>query len=164
MEDAEWAEHAARAKDRYDAMMGIIDATPNMVRQGEADRAAFAQEYLIIKDGVPTNIYDPLRALRFMVEICGVPYAAAEEHLLEYERQNASYNFDEKKETGSAARERLAIIKKEIPNIVEAIALARFFNQAFKATPNAKLWNEITRLIRTQPMVPLDTKPEIWDE
>lgn len=158
----DWEYHVRFAATRYEAMIGAIDEGPAMERQAQEDRDRYGRDYMAIKDGEPAlRLFDPVRAVRFLVEVCGIPFAVAERNQLSETRTYGIIKPPE--DVDAQAREIVKSLITEWPNIFEAVAVARYYNQAFKGMVNASLWNEAVRLIRNEPVAPLDTKPEIWD-
>lgn len=70
-----------RARDaltRYDAMAGLCNGLPEeFERQAEKDRAAFGERYLYIDRTTSEFRWSSVHVLRFLVEVCGIPYAEA---------------------------------------------------------------------------------------
>jgi len=79
--DAEYIEMAIR---RYEAMAGLLHAVPEgLLRRAEADRAAFGAIYLYRDPTDDSFRWSSTHVLRFLVEICGLSYAAARDALIE---------------------------------------------------------------------------------
>jgi hypothetical protein len=66
------SDEAADAIFRYLAMAGHIDLPDDLEQEAAADRERYGAAYLILADD-GTAYYEPLKIVRFLCEVCGVP-------------------------------------------------------------------------------------------
>lgn len=147
------SEEADIAFCRYEAMYGLLSNIPEAVeRRAARDRAEFAERY-IWKDfnGEPSFHY--LMAIRFMVEICGIPlrdaWAQACEDLEGVEQTDLP-------DAQTMARQLFASQR----GILMARELVRFFGDVYQN----QYWRDVMEELETGAMAPLDTGSEDWDE
>jgi hypothetical protein len=112
--------HAAIA--RYQAMAGQIKDLPlAAARRARADQKRHAERYVTLKRGKAVS--EPLKITRFLVEICGLSLQEAvwavwrelEKHVPVWEPQ------------GQSATEMAQRLYKATGDVMEAVALARFY-------------------------------------
>lgn len=126
------------------------DYTPRLQKIADQDREKYP-EYRIVK------ISPLLNQIRFMVEVCGIPFELAEakaisdydhqvkHHLMETTMFNNHYVTVYENNPPLEVAERMV----KHAGITDALLFARLCNQARKGTEGATFWNELVRALRT---------------
>jgi hypothetical protein len=152
------ADHAYAALVRFQTMFNDpVHVSAGEARLAEQDRirhgAIYAPELV---DPEAKTVFSHMLCLRFMVEVCGITYEAAEKAMIADLRaryEDGSYDFTPKEGATSD------IVASDLMRMgaVEALFSARLYNEAAKGSPWASFWNEVVRLVRTRRFVPLDS-------
>lgn len=157
-EEIDWEKEIDLARGRfYRLLSNRTDYRPRLQKIAVKDREKYA-EYRIVK------ISPLLNQIRFMVEVCGIPFELAEaraikdydrqvkHHLMETTMFNNHYvTVNEGNPPDEVARRMVARA-----GISDALLFARLCNQARKGTEGATFWNEVVRALRTAQFAKLD--------
>jgi hypothetical protein len=144
-------DEAGAAFQRYQAMYGLLSNVPDAVdRQAERDRAAYGSAYIWIgKDGEKS--FHHLMAVRFMVEVCGIPlreaWAAACEDLENVVQENLP----------DAKAMALQLFRSQ-GNVLRARELARFMRDVYKD----RYWRDVIDELESAALVPENSGLENW--
>jgi len=152
-------ENAYTALRRYEAMAGMLEGIPDKVAQQAAqDRETYGAAYLSYgADG--TAVWSDVRALRFLVEVCGLPLKESRAAVIE---NGAGM------ETGAPARpaaDMAAALVRAFGHILEAREQAALWQAMGADDPQAAdYWRAVVAAIETERFAPEDTGIENWAE
>lgn len=140
------------AFSRYQAMYGLLSGIPDAAQnQAERDRAKYGASYIWLdNDGEQSFHY--LMAVRFMVEVCGIPL----------------------REAWTAACEDLnGVVQDSLPDakamafqlfrsqrsVLQARELVRFLGDVYKD----RYWRDVMDELESAALVPENSRLENWD-
>jgi len=144
-------EEAGAAFQRYQAMFGLLSGVPDAVQeQAERDRAQYGSTYIWLdKNGEKSFHY--LMAVRFMVEVCGIPlreaWAAACEELEGAVQENLP----------DAKAMALQLYRSQ-GNVLQARELARFLGDVYRD----RYWRDVIDELESAALVPENSGLENW--
>lgn len=149
------------AIQRYQAMFGLLQGVPEKVeRQGEEDRKRYGDKYLALDDdGDPA--WHPLPIIRFLVEVCGIPFRESREAVMEDARATG---VGEGGGPVISAEEQARKLLAKFGDIFEAREYAKFLAELLTDEKSrGKYWRDVLACVETIAFVPEDTGLENWE-
>ncbi len=139
------------AFQRYQAMFGLLFGVPDAVQeQAERDRAEYGAAYIWMgKDGQKSFHY--LMAVRFMVEVCGIPLREAWAEACEDLEGVVPENLPDAKAMAHQ-------IFRSQGNVLQARELARFFGDVYRD----RYWRDVLDELECAALVPENSGLENW--
>jgi hypothetical protein len=132
-------------------MFGLLAGVPDGVeRQAERDRAEYGTAYIWIdKDGEQSFHY--LMAVRFMVEVCGIPLREAWDAACEDLENVVQENLPDAKAMA------LQLFRSQ-GNVLQARELARFLGDVYRD----RYWRDVIDELESAALVPENSGLENW--
>lgn len=144
-------EEATAAFQRYQAMFGMLSGVPDAVaRQAERDRAEYGTAYIWLDHGGEKSFHY-LMAVRFMVEVCGIPLREAWAAACEDLQSVAQDNLPDAKAMA------LQLFHSQ-GNVLQARELARFLGDVYRD----RYWRDVIDELERAALAPENSGIENW--
>jgi hypothetical protein len=139
---------------RYRAMAGLLkNLPPKAARRAKADQKRHAARYMTKRRGKPAC--DPLKMVRFLVEVCGLSLKEASCAVRTSVRAGGCGPWPRAKDSQGMAKR----LYRDTRDVLEAVAMARFFGWA---SGRAEPWNGVRDHLASMTMVREATGVENW--
>jgi hypothetical protein len=139
---------------RYRAMAGLIKKLPpKAARRAKADQKRYAARYVTKRRGRP--VCDPLKMVRFLVDICGLSLKEASCAVRTALRAGGCGPWPRAKDCQGMAKR----LYRDTRDVLEAVAMARFFGWA---SGRPESWDGVRAHLAAMTVVRESTGMENW--